>query len=98
VAYGRSFTSSGTRPAASRPDLPVHWLTGDDVWALYVLAYEDAWVSDPVRFELRRALTGLVRPREPLTLFFVHGRGAAPADAEALLIAAIDSFKAQAGR
>jgi hypothetical protein len=98
VAYGRSFSASGTRPAASRPDVPVHWLTGDDVWALYVLAYEEAWVSDPIRFELRRALTGLVRPREPMTLFFVHGRGAPPAEAEAVLMAAIDSFKAQSGR
>jgi hypothetical protein len=30
-----------------------------------------------------------------MTLFFVHGRGAPPAEAEAVLMAAIDSFKAQ---
>jgi hypothetical protein len=95
VAYGRSFSASGIRPAASRPDLPIHWLTGDDVWAMYALAYEDLWVSDPVRFELRRALTGLIRPREPMTIFFVHGRGAPPAEAEAILLAAIDGFKAE---
>jgi hypothetical protein len=95
VAYGRSYLASGSRPAAARPEVVVHWLTGDNVWALYVLAYGDTFVADPIRFELRRALTNLVRPREPMTLFFVHGRGQPPPLGEAVLLAAVDSFRAQ---
>ena len=100
VAYVRSFSASGVRPAAARPAVPIHWLTGSDAWALYALSYDNQYVSDPVRFELRRALVSLVSPREPMTLFFAHGRGRAPEDAEALLLAAIDAFDAQraAGR
>jgi hypothetical protein len=95
VAYGRSYSASGTRPASERPEVVLHWLTGQEAWALYALAYEDTFVSDPIRFELRRALTNLVRPREPMTLFFVHGRGQAPPEGEAVLLAAIDSFRSQ---
>ena len=95
VAYGRSYSVSGVRPAATRPQIPVHWLTGKDVWAVYVLSYGDDYVSDPVRFELRRAFISLVTPRQPMTLFFAHGRGQAPADADALLLEAIDSFHTQ---
>jgi len=95
VAYGRSYSASGVRPAAARPAVPLHWLTGNDAWALYALSYGDEYVSDPVRFELRRAFVSLVTPRQPMTLFFAHGRGEPPSDAEALLLAAIDSFQAQ---
>ena len=95
VAYGRSYSASGVRPAAARPNVPVHWLTGTDAWAVYALSYGEDYVGDPVRFELRRAFTALVTPRQPMTLFFVHGRGTVPADAEALLLQAIDSFQAQ---
>jgi hypothetical protein len=48
-----------------------------------------------IQFEVRRAITTLVQPREPMTLFFVHGRGQATPEAEALLLAAIDSFHSQ---
>jgi hypothetical protein len=95
VAYGRSYLSSGVRYAAGRPDMPVHWLQGGSAWALYVLEYGDAFVGDPIRFELRRAIASVVQPREPMTIFFVHGRGEAPPTGEALLLAAIDSFRSQ---
>jgi len=95
VAYGRSYSESGVRPAAARPALPVHWLSGKDAWAIYALSYGDDYVSDPVRFELRRAFVSLITPRQPMTLFFAHGRDQAPPDAEAVLLAAIDSFHAQ---
>ena len=100
VAYGRSYSSSGVRPASARPQVPVHWLTGKDGWAIYVLSYGDDYVADPMRFELRRAFVSLVTPRQPMTLFVAHGRGQPPADSEAILLAAIDSFNAQraAGR
>jgi hypothetical protein len=95
VAYGRSDKSSGVRPAAARPDVPVHWLKGENAWALYVLEYGDAFVADPFRFEIRRAIASVVQPREPMTLFFVHGRGAAPPTGEAILLAAVESFRSQ---
>jgi hypothetical protein len=95
VAYGRSYSASGMRAAASRPEIAIHWLTGDNVWALYALSYGDTFVSDPIRFELRRAITTLVQPREPMTLFFVHGRGQAPPEGEAVLLAAIEGFRSQ---
>ena len=44
------------RPAA----VPIHWLSGTDAWAMYVLAYGDDYVTDPIRFELRRAFVSLV--------------------------------------
>jgi len=95
VAYGNSYSDSGVRPAAARPEVPVHWLSGKDAWAVYALSYGDDYVSDPIRFELRRAFASLITPRQPMTLFFAHGRGQAPPDAEAVLLAAIDSFQAQ---
>jgi hypothetical protein len=95
VAYGRSYLSSGIRNAAARPEVPIHWLKGENAWALYVLEYGDTFVADPIRFELRRAVTSVVQPREPMTLFFVHGRGEAPPASEAILMAAVDSFRSQ---
>ena len=95
VAYGSSYSASGVRPATARPEVPIHWLTGKDAWAIYALSYGDDYVSDPVRFEVQRALISLVKPRQPMTLFFAHGGGQAPADAEAVLLAALDSFHAQ---
>ena len=55
----------------------------------------EPFVADPIRFEIRRAVTSVVQPREPMTLFFVHGRGDAPPAGEALLLAAIDGFHSQ---
>jgi hypothetical protein len=95
VAYGRDYSSASVEPASARPEVAIHRLSGENAWGMYALAYEDRFIADPVRFEMRRVLTSLVQPREPMTLFFVYGAGRPPANAEAFLLAAIDSFRAQ---
>jgi hypothetical protein len=85
----------------ARPEIPVHVLSGtreDGALALYVLHYDDRFVADPIRFQLRTAGELLFSGRRAMTLFFVtKTQGASPVEAGRspalrLLFAAIDSF------
>ena len=104
VARGDGYERTSIVHFPSRPEVPIFELTGpQDRLSVYALLYEGEFVSDPIRFQLRNALTSLVRRRAAMTLFFVRGgtggqaRSTDASPAHALLLAAIDSFRAQAG-
>ena len=105
---------TGTAPAGlstlpGRPDVPVHLLTtsrqGQRGIAVYALSYENAYVKDPILFQLRIAGPLLFSGRRAMTLFLasdlsgsIQRLGEAPSTK--LLAAAIEAFEQQerAGR
>jgi hypothetical protein len=102
IARGDGYEHASIVQVPSRPGVPIFELTGpQDRLSVYALLYEGEFVSDPIRFQLRNALTSLVRRREAMTLFFVRSRiggetrSTVESPAHALLLAAIDSFRAQ---
>jgi hypothetical protein len=102
VAYGDAYERARIVRRPDRPDVPVHLLEGrQGRLSVYALHYQDEFIADPIRFQLRNALTLLGRPRSLTTLFFVRARGSTDADvrspAEDLLHAAIDAFLSQPG-
>jgi hypothetical protein len=104
IAHGDPYERVVVRRSSTRPHIPLFVLeSASDKASVYALLHEDQFIEDPIRFQLRNALTLLFRPKSPMTLFFVRSRTAsAPLTpntptAEALLLAAIDSFVAQPG-
>ena len=101
VARGDGYERATLTRLPARPEVPLFVLKGSqDRLSVYTLLYQDEFVSDPIRFQLRNAFTSLIRPRMPMTLFFVRGRGeqtraAGMSSAETLLLAAVDGFFAQ---
>jgi hypothetical protein len=97
VVDGASFVGQDVKRFEERPDIPVYVMRrgpGEQTTAMYVLHYDQRFVENPIKFQLRTAGELLFSRRKPMTLFFVQDadrRG----DAEAprrLLFAAIDSF------
>jgi hypothetical protein len=105
VAYGTNFASHRVEMVGTSENMPVHVLTGGRAsgpLALYALHYGDRFVSNPIQFQLRTAGELLFLGRRAMTLFFVRAEQAGAADdvskqpALVILLAAIDSFTAQA--
>ena len=104
IAYGTSFESQSTIRLPAYPDIPIHVLRpeqGEDAWAVYALLYDDRFVEDPIRFQLRTAGELLFSRRKAMTIFFalddsvlVPGE-VARLGAVGLLIDAINSFLGQ---
>jgi hypothetical protein len=101
VAYGTSFVDHRVQHTAERPDVPVHVLVpgpGVEATGVYVLHYDTRFISDPIRWQLRNAGELLVRPRKPMTLFFVRGTRTVSVEAldksaaVDLLFASVDAF------
>lgn len=94
------FDRATTQSADARPDIPVHVLTNraGSAVGLYALHYDDRFIADPIRFQLRTATELLFSGRKPMTLFFVLDQavpaGVAPLELPAarLLFDAIDRF------
>jgi hypothetical protein len=104
VAYGPSYVRTEVRRFAQHPDVPVHVLYADTgVVAMYVLSYDDEFVQDPIRFQLRTAGELLFSGRKAMTLFFLTDEHVGPrADIESLpslglFFSAIVRFAASAG-
>jgi hypothetical protein len=103
VSYGPSYVRTEVRRFAERPDVPVHVLYADSgLVAMYVLSYDDAFVEEPIRFQLRTAAELLFSGRKAMTLFFLTDERVGPGDVESLpsipvLFSAIDQFAASAG-
>jgi hypothetical protein len=105
VAYRLGFEPESVRRVDAAPDVPLHVLRrpGDGGGlALYALLYgQRTFVERPIAFHLRLAGELLVRPREPMTLFFAVDETASPgaplegAPAAAVLAAAIADFASQ---
>jgi hypothetical protein len=92
-----TFPRSEIRRFAQRPEIPVYVLyaEGGGV-ALYSLHYDDTFVENPIRFQLRSAGEMLVSGRKAMTLFFLADKTPG-ANVEALpslnlFFEAIDSF------
>ena len=99
VAYGPSFLRTELRTFPDRPEVPVRVLYAEDgTMALYALHYDDRFVRDPIRFQLRTAGELLFSGRKPMTLFFLtdqnvpRGTTAESLPSLSLLFAAIDRF------
>ena len=99
VAHGDGYTRPLVIRTEGRPDVPIFMLKGSRRLSVYALLYGGEFVDSPIKFQLRNALTLLVRPRALMTLFFVRertggeSRSADVDRAEALLLAAIDGFR-----
>ena len=97
-----NFIKTELRRFAQRPDTPVHVLYADSGGvALYALHYDNAFVQDPIRFQLRTAGELLLSGRKAMTLFFMTddrpGAGIESLPSLGLFFAAIDRFVASAG-
>ena len=76
VAYGTNFTRNRVDYLGPRGDVPVHVLEDDDPTGpvgLYVLHYGDAFITDPIWFQIRTSGELLVGGRQQMTLFFARG-------------------------
>jgi hypothetical protein len=100
AAYGQDFASSRVVRFDVRPEVPVHVLSGASRSAAYALVYGGGFVEDPIRFQIVNAVSLMLRPRELMTLFFVHGtatteRLSSDTPTIALLLESIRSFETQ---
>jgi hypothetical protein len=105
VAYHTTkFDQSVVRPLPNRPDVPVHILRNQLSGAIgmYVLHYDDRFIADPIRFQLRTAAELLLTRRKPMTLFFVldatvpEGADALSLPAATILSEAVERFTGSA--
>src|SRR5687767_6181107 len=70
VAYGPSYLRNELRRFDQRPDVPVRVLYAEPgTVALYALQYDDGFVENPIRFQLRTAGELLFSGRKAMTLF-----------------------------
>jgi hypothetical protein len=99
LAYGHDLESRGVITVGG---MPVHALvtrTGEPRIVLYALEENGDFVNDPIPFQIRSTLTGLVRGRSAMTLFFALEGGRPESDdlsttvAARLLTAAVAAFK-----
>jgi len=103
IAHGDSYDRAVVIRTPERPDVPMFVLdNGDTRRSAYALLYDGKFIEQPIRFQIRNAVSLLIKPKALMTLFFVRGRssrgGSATAhDVESLLLAAADSFMAQKG-
>ena len=97
VAHGDSYDRAVVVRRPDRPAVPLFRLNGTEgKVSVYALLYDNRFIDQPIRFQLQHAFALLVRPKSPLTLFFVRQKSVASTPtSEELLLAAIDSFAAQ---
>ena len=101
VAYGTAFLDEKVVELRDAPGVPVHVLSGAEETgpAAYVLHYGDAFVANPLWFQVRVAGELLFSGRRPMTLIFareVRGRRAGGVDANPssrVLVDALKSFR-----
>ena len=76
VEYGTSFVRHEVRELAQSPGMPIHVLFGEASGniGMYVLRYENEFVSDPMAFQMRTSLRMLISRRKPMTLIFASQR------------------------
>ncbi len=102
VAHGDGYDRAAMIRRPDRLDVPIFVLDSGDRRSVYALLYDRQFIADPIRFQLRNALSLLVAPRALMTLFFVRSKSATSGSSaipppEDLLLAAIDSFVGQPG-
>jgi hypothetical protein len=77
VAYGADFEPSRVQTFEPQPDVPVFVLEPrtEGPAAFYVLRYGDAFVTNPILFQIRTAGELLFTGRQAMTLFFAQQAG-----------------------
>lgn len=104
IDYGPSYERATVVRLPQRPEVPVHILRGGQGnsrrVALYTLHYEDGYVEDPIRFQLRASFKALFSNRKPMTIFFAAqdlppGGEVESSKAATLLLAAMEAFEKQ---
>lgn len=104
VDYGEGYSTTETLRFPQRSDVPVHVLRGgvnnSRRVALYTLHYDEGYVDDPIRFQLRTSIQSLFSRRRAMTLFFAaqdlpEGAAIESSPAASLLLAAMDAFEKQ---
>jgi hypothetical protein len=95
-----TFPRTELKRFARRPEIPVHVLYAEpEGLGLYVLQYDNTFVEDPIRFQLRSAGEMLFRGRRAMTLFFLADQAPAASvemlPSLGLLFEAIDRFTSQ---
>lgn len=105
IVQSDDLVARGVVRLPGRADVPVHVFEsrssdGRGI-ALYALHYDDEFVDNPIRFQIRTAMSLLVGGRRAMTLFFVHDEDV-PQDqsietlpATRVLLEAVDSFMRQ---
>jgi hypothetical protein len=104
IDYGPSYERAETMTLPQRPGVPVHVLRGAQGssrrLALYTLHYEDGYVEDPIRFQLRASFKALFSNRKPMTIFFAaqdlpRDETIESSKAARMLLAAMEAFERQ---
>jgi hypothetical protein len=104
VDYGQAYGASSIIHLPARPDVPIHFLRGDDSTptriAIYALRHRESYIDDPIRFQLRTSFALLFSRRAAMTLFFAAqelgpDQPVETSRAAALLIASMDAFEKQ---
>ena len=102
VLHGKDLSRAQTAHLGES-NIPVHVLranTGKGI-AAYALLYDDDFVTQPIKLQLRTALEQLVSARKPMTLFLAYEPNVKPDDeidqtnVARILIHAIKSFRSQ---
>lgn len=103
VLRGIDLEREGIEYLSEMQNLPVHLLrkrTGSGL-AAYVLLYDNEFINNPFRFQIRNALESLLSPKKMMTLFLVYEAKALPDTpfksslAAQIFVAAIQSFNSQ---
>ncbi len=73
LSYGADLARAEKTEFSLPPEITVYVLrsNGERGMAAYALLYEDRFIGNPVLHQLNNSLKLLVRPRKPLTLFYV---------------------------
>ena len=106
VADGMSFLRARLERMPGRTEIPAHVLRpapGREQGAIYVLRYDQEFVSDPIAFQIRTAGELLFTRRKAMTLFFATESNVSEemslerTASSTVLLSAIDEFVAQSG-
>jgi len=98
-----TFNGTELRRFGHHPDVPVYVLYEPGGLALYALHYDNTFVQDPIRFQLRTAGELLFSGRKAMTLFFLAdavtepGAGVESLPSLGLFFEAIDRFTSSTG-
>lgn len=82
LVYGKDLGALDAIRLPQMVGIPIHLLkekaTGGHGLAVYALLYDDQFVDNPYLFQLKNAWRLLLKPRKPMTLFFVYDPVSAP--------------------
>lgn len=101
LSYGKNFTIKQQVSLSGPVEIPVKLLRYRDKIGLaaYALLYEDEFIGNPIKHQIKNSLNLLINAHKPITLFYVAQTDAAPATpfsdtpAAKILQQAIEDFR-----